>query len=140
MRSTTSLFTIMLAMICLSFHTDGNSERFTITGRWATTDAQGTFIEYNFTNHGKYEIVTKDKIQKSDKTMGMNYTLDDTKSPAWIDFEIINKKDPKMSLKILGIIQIIDENNFKMNLGDIKGRPTDFSGDNVAAFHRTAKP
>jgi Txe/YoeB family toxin of Txe-Axe toxin-antitoxin module len=140
MKSTTSFFAIVLAIICLSFRTDGNAEGFTILGKWVTTDSKGTFIEYGFASNGKYEIVTKDKIQKSDKTMGMNYTFDDTKSPAWIDLEIINKKDPKMSLKILGIIQIIDENSFKMNLGDMKNRPMDFSGSNVAIFSRPKKP
>ena len=117
-----------------------NYSKFTILGKWSTTDSKGVYIEYGFMNHGKYEIVTKDKTQKGDKTTEMKYTFDETKSPAWIDFEIINKKDRNMSLKILGIIEIIDENSFKMNLGGLKDRPVDFSGSNVAIFHRTAKP
>jgi hypothetical protein len=140
MKSTASFLTIVLAIICLSFRTSQNPKLFTIVGKWATTDLKGAYIEYDFARNGKYEIVTKEKVQKTDKTTEMNYTFDDSRSPAWIDLEVINKKDPKMSLKIVGIIQIIDEKSFKMNLGDMKNRPMDFSGNNVAIFNRTTKP
>jgi hypothetical protein len=140
MKSTASLFAIVLVMICLAFRTAQKPKPFTITGKWATTDSRGGTIEYDFAPDGKYEIVTKEKTQKTDKTTEMKYIFDDTKSPAWIDLEIINKKDPKMSLKLLGLIQIIDEKSFKLNLGDMKNRPKDFSGSNVAIFNRTVKP
>jgi uncharacterized protein (TIGR03067 family) len=135
MKSISFFLIISIAILCLSFHTDGS--KFNILGRWVTTDSKGAYIEYGFEGHGKYELITKDKQQKTDKITEMKYTFDDSKSPAWIDFEIINKKDPSMSLKIVGIIEIIDENNFKMNLGGMKERPTDFSGSNIATFHRT---
>jgi uncharacterized protein (TIGR03067 family) len=138
MKSLSLFFTISIVIMCLSFRAD--TPHFAIIGRWAATDSKETYIEYVFYKNKKYEIVTKDKKQKSDKTTEMKYTFDDSKSPAWIDLEIINKKDPRMSLKILGIIEIIDENNFKMNIGGMKDRPSDFSGNNVAAFHRMEKP
>jgi hypothetical protein len=138
MKSTSFFFTIIFAILCLSFR--ANNPHFNILGRWTTTDSKGEFIEYDFSKNGKYEIATKDKKQKSDRTMEMKYTFDDSKSPAWIDLEIINKKDPRMSLTIQGIVEVIDENNFKMNLGGMKDRPFDFSGNNVAIFHRIIKP
>jgi hypothetical protein len=137
MKSTSFFLTIIIAVMCLSFRTDTN--HFTIIGRWATTDSKGEYIEYVFSKNNKYEIATKDKKQKSDRTTEMKYTFDDSRSPIWIDLEVISKKDPRMSLKILGIIEIIDENNFKMNIGGMKDRPSDFSGSNVATFHRMAK-
>jgi hypothetical protein len=137
MKSTASLSAIVLVIICLSFRTGQKPKPFTIAGKWVTTDSKGASIEYDFARDGKYEIATKDKVQKTDKTTEMKYTFDDTRSPAWIDLEIINKKDPKMSLKILGVIQIIDEKSFKLNLGDMRNRPKDFSGSNVAIFSRT---
>ncbi|HSH67396.1 MAG TPA: hypothetical protein VLB84_16750, partial [Bacteroidia bacterium] len=76
--------------------------------------------------------------QKTDKKAELNYVFDQSKSPFWIDLILRNKKDSKMTLTLKGILEVIDKDNIKINIGGID-RPTDFFGNKVAAFQRAEK-
>ena len=81
---------------------------------------------------------TPEGTQKTDKKAELTYVFDQTKSPIWIDLIMKNKKDERMTLVIKGIVEIVDQDNIKMNMGGDE-RPSDFFGKKVAAFQRTSK-
>ncbi len=137
MKSRFFLAVIFFAITCLSFQTAQTD--FTILGKWATIDSKGLFIEYTFLKDGHYKLSTKESQQKTNATAELKYTFDTKHTPAWIDLEIKNKKDEKMSIKMLGIIEVIDKDNFKINLSTFEERPTDFSDNKIAVFKRVSK-
>ena len=138
MKQITVLFILLLSVTTTSFSQNSPSSSFSIVGKWNTLDEKGNLMSYTFKKDGHYEITAKGTSQKSNKQTELIYKYDAAASPDQLDLLIKNKKDERMSLTILGIVEVIDNDNIKINLGGIE-RPTDFFGKKVAAFQRDSK-
>lgn len=130
----------VLCITLLSFSVPSFSQTvpFSIIGKWNTLDEKGNVLSYTFKKDGHYEVTGKGISQKSNKESEMTYKYDPEQSPDQLDLIIKNKKDVRMSLTILGIVEVVDNDNIKINL-DGNERPTDFFGKRVAAFQRESK-
>jgi uncharacterized protein (TIGR03067 family) len=128
---------ILITLFCSSF-SPSSDPKFSIIGKWSTLDEKGNIMSFTFKEDGHYEMSTPEGTQKTDKKAELTYVFDQTKSPIWIDLIMKNKKDERMTLVIKGIVEIVDQDNIKMNMGGDE-RPSDFFGKKVAAFQRTSK-
>lgn len=133
------LFTaILFIILSTSLSSIAQPTKFSIIGKWQTIDEKGNLMSFTFKEDGHYEMTTPEGTQKTDKKAELSYTFDQSKSPIWIDLVMRNKNDERMTLTIKGIIEIVDNDNIKMNMGGDE-RPTDFFGRKVAAFQRASK-
>lgn len=126
----------LVAFCCVSFQSQ--NPPFSIVGKWQTIDEKGNLMSFEFKKDGHYEMTTSEGTQKTDKKAELTYVFDQSKSPFWIDLILRNKKDSRMTLTLKGILEVIDKDNIKINIGGID-RPTDFFGNKVAAFQRAEK-
>lgn len=126
---------VSITILCFSAVSFSQTAPFSIIGKWNTLDEKGNIMSYTFKKDGHYEITSKGLSQRSDKESEMTYIFDLKPSPYCLDLKIKNKKDERMSLTILGIVEVIDNDNIKVNLGGME-RPSDFFGKKVAAFQR----
>lgn len=133
-----SISLLAITIFCSVLSSFAQTPPFSIVGKWNTLDEKGNIISYTFKKDGHYEISGKGLNQKTNKQSELTYKYDPAQSPDWIDLYIKNKKDALLSLTILGVVEVIDNDNIKVNLGDME-RPTDFFGKKVAAFQRDSK-
>jgi uncharacterized protein (TIGR03067 family) len=128
----------LFIVLCTALSSFSQTQPFSIIGKWNTLDEKGNLMSYTFKKNGQYEISGKGISQKTNKESVMTYKYDAAQSPDQLDLTITNKKDERMSLTILGIVDVIDNDNIKVNLGGME-RPTDFFGKKVSAFQRDSK-
>ena len=129
---------ILIVTLSSSFSPINENTKFSIIGKWVTQDDKGNLMSFTFKEDGHYEMNTPEGTQKTDKKADLSYVFDQSKSPMWIDLIMKNKKDERMTLTLKGIVEIVDNDNIKMNMGGDE-RPSDFFGKKVAAFQRASK-
>ncbi len=128
---------ILMAALSFSF-SQKDKNKFSIIGKWQAMDEKGELMTYTFKEKGQYEMEKNKEVLKTSKTMEFTYKLDMGQSPPWIDFVIKDIKENGKSLTMLGIIEIIDNENIKINIGG-QERPVDFFGKHVIVLQKNSK-
>ena len=138
MKKILLLFIVTLSLT--SFNITNNSEDFNIVGKWEGNDdieiGYLVFLENNYAylEVGGQIIGGKD-FEVDGKKGSMTYVLDYSTTPIQLDF-ITTRHDTKKTLKLLGIIDIINKDEIKVSLGFTGNRPTNFDTADSMTFKR----
>jgi hypothetical protein len=102
-------FFVLITLLTTTATAQNNS----LKGKWK--DNQGIGYEMEFFEDGK------GKIGGGGEFLPMEYTVDFTKDPAWIDLTILPPGEPKK--KVRGLINFVDEDTFIAEINS-EERPT----------------
>ena len=134
------LLLFLIPLTLTSFNGSTKSEDFNIVGKWKGDDGNDVgylvFLEDNYAYlEIEGQIIGGKEFEVKGKKGSMTYVLDYTTNPIQIDL-ITTRFDTDKTLKLLGIIDIINKNEVIVSLGFNGSRPTNFDTDESMTFKR----